>query len=151
MITLVASETQTRLLGRRLGRLLSGADVVCLFGELGAGKTTLTQGLAAGMGYKGRVTSPTFGLAREYRGRRWSIYHLDLYRVGARQTGDIGIEEYLQDPRGVCVIEWPEAALAYYPKDRLEIRLQAIPGGRRRIFLRGLGLRSRGVVRRLKT
>lgn len=142
---------ETRALGRKLGRLLKARDLVCLYGNLGSGKTTLTQGLALGAGFSGRVTSPTFGLARVYRGRRWTVNHLDLYRVGEGETGDIGIEDYLDDPRGFCVVEWPEAGAAYWPKDRLEARLKAVAGGAgRRIAFKARGPRSRMILRRLK-
>lgn len=143
------SEDQTVSLGRRLGRLLKGWDVVCLYGELGSGKTTLVRGLAKGVGSKTRVASPTFGLARLYRAGRRTIYHLDLYRVGADQTRDIGLEEFVSDPRGICVVEWPKVGEAYYPADRLVVRLSHVRGGRRLEF-RAKGRRSREIIRRLE-
>lgn len=139
---------QTQVLGRRLGRALRGLDVVCLFGDLGAGKTTLTRGIAAGAGCKGRVMSPTFGLMRLYRGKRLILNHLDLYRVAAAETGDIGIEDFLHDPKAACVIEWPEAGAAFYPKDRLEVRLSHAVQGRRLVF-KARGKRSRELLARL--
>ena len=135
----------------RLGRLLRGLDLLCLYGTLGSGKTTLTQGLARGIGFRGRVMSPTFGLARFYPGRRLTLYHVDLYRIGADETGDIGLEDFLGDPRAACVFEWPEAAESYYPCDRLEARLSHEKGGRsRRIAFVARGPRSREILRRLK-
>ena len=122
--------SQTRALGRALGRRARPGDVILLLGDLGAGKTTLTQGIAAGAGFRGRVTSPTFGLAREYRAPKITVHHLDLYRVAESETGDIGLEEYLFDPRAFCVIEWPAAAAAYLPEDRLEVRLSRARSGR---------------------
>lgn len=151
MIVKTEKPEQTRALGRKLGRLLKARDLVCLYGNLGSGKTTLTQGLARGAGYRGRVTSPTFGLARIYRGRRLRVNHLDLYRVGEGETGDIGIEDYLDDPRGFCVIEWPEAGRSYWPQDRLEARLRPVNGGAaRRIAFKARGPRARQILRRLK-
>lgn len=150
MMLVSLSEAQTMALGQRLGRLLKGLDVVCLQGELGSGKTTLTKGIARGAGFRGGVNSPTFGLARVYRAKMISIYHLDLYRVDAGQTGDIGIEDFLTDPRGFCVVEWPEAGKAYYPADRLQVRLRHARGGRaRRIALSATGPRSRAILREL--
>ena len=140
------SEAETIELGKRLGRALRGLDVVCLYGELGAGKTTLTKGVAAALGYKGRVTSPTFGLAREYRGARFSVFHLDLYRVSGKETGDIGLEEFLNDPRAVCVIEWPEAAADFLPDDRLEVRLTTRADGGRDAALRATGPRAKEIL-----
>jgi tRNA threonylcarbamoyladenosine biosynthesis protein TsaE len=150
MLIKTASEEATRAFGKRLGKLLRGLDIVLLYGELGAGKTTLTKGLALGAGFKGRVMSPTFGLAREYRGKKMTIYHVDLYRVSFKETGDIGLEEFVNDSRAVCVVEWPQAGLAYYPKDRLEARLSVARDGARRIALKALGPRSREIVRRLE-
>ncbi len=145
------SPEQTRALGLRLGRLLKGLDLVCLYGTLGSGKTTLIQGLARGLGFRGRVMSPSFGLARAYRGKRWSLYHLDLYRVDPGETGDIGIEDYVGDPRGVCVVEWPQAGLGYFPGDRLEARLShGREPAERRIAFRALGPRGREILRRFK-
>lgn len=143
------SEAQTVALGKKLGGRLRGLDVVLLYGDLGAGKTTLTKGLAAALGYKGRVTSPTFGLAREYRGRRYCIYHVDLYRVASKETGDIGLEEFVSDPRGVAVVEWPQAGLAYFPKDRVEVRLKARKDGGRTLAFKGTGKRSKEIVAKL--
>ena len=136
-------------LGRRLGRLLKGWDVVCLYGELGSGKTTLVRGLAGGAGSKSRVASPTFGLARLYRAGRRTIYHVDLYRVGVDQTRDIGLEEFVSDPRGICVVEWPKAGEAHYPADRLVIKLSHVQGGRRLEFV-AKGPRSREIIRSLE-
>lgn len=151
MVVRSGSPQETESLGRRLGRLLKGGDLVCLYGTLGSGKTTLTKGLARGAAFQGRVMSPTFGLARVYRGARALVYHLDLYRVGPGETGDIGIEDYVSDPRAVCVVEWPEAGEAYYPRQRLEVRLAHANGGRtRRIVFKARGVRSREILRRLK-
>lgn len=147
MIFKTLGADQTRALGRRLGKALKGLDLVCLYGTLGSGKTTLTQGIARGAGFRGRVMSPTFNLVRAYRARRWTIYHVDLYRVGSDETGDIGIEDCVGDPRGVCVVEWPEAARGYYPPDRLEARLShGKKAGERRIAFKALGPRAREIL-----
>lgn len=144
-----ATPEQTRALGRALGGAARGGDVILLIGDLGAGKTTLTQGIAAGAGYKGRVTSPTFGLAREYRTKALAVYHLDLYRVAENQTADIGLEEYLYDPKAFCVVEWPAAASPYLPPDRLEIRLRHARAGRS-FELRALGPSAKTLLGRLR-
>lgn len=145
------SASETRAIGSRLGRLLRGLDLVCLSGDLGSGKTTFTQGLARGLGFKGKVTSPTFVLARVYRGAKWRINHLDLYRVEAKATGDIGIEEYSRDPRGVCVVEWPEAGSVYYPPERLDINFShGADAEERRLILKPYGPRAGAILRRLR-
>jgi len=143
------SAAETVALGRRLGKVLRGGDVVLLSGDLGSGKTTLAKGIAAGAGFRGLVASPTFTLAHTYGARRGPVYHLDLYRVAASQSGDIGIEDFLGDGSGVCLIEWPRAAEAYCPKDRLEVAIAVVPRGRRLTF-RGRGPRVGAVIKALE-
>jgi tRNA threonylcarbamoyl adenosine modification protein YjeE len=125
------SEAETIALGERLGRGLKPGALVLLRGELGAGKTTLARGLARGAGFKGRVSSPTFALAHVYRGKRLTVHHLDLYRVARGRDAELGLDELLADPGGAVVVEWPDAAGGAWPKDRLEVTLSHVPGGRR--------------------
>jgi tRNA threonylcarbamoyladenosine biosynthesis protein TsaE len=122
------AESQTVRLGELIGRSLRAGDLVLLYGELGAGKTTLVRGLARAVGYKGRVRSPTFALAHVYRGRRLNLHHLDLYRLKEGETDELGLDELLNDPRGAVVVEWPQAAR--WPKRRIEVRLAHARGGR---------------------
>lgn len=125
-----ASAAETAALGERLGRRLKAGDLVLLYGELGAGKTTLVSGLARGAGFRGRVSSPSFALAHVYRGRRLTLHHLDLYRLKGHELGEVGLDELLNDPRGAVVVEWPENA-PRWPRRRLEVRLAHAKGGRR--------------------
>ena len=151
MIVMSRSPEETRGLGERLGRGLRGLDVLCLHGDLGSGKTTFTQGLARGAGYQGRAVSPTFVLAKVYRAKKLTLYHLDLYRLAPGVTGDVGIEDYVSDPQGVCIVEWPQAGAAYYPKDRLEVYFSHEGGsGERRIAFKARGPRFRGLLKDLK-
>ena len=102
------SADETRAIGRRLARGLRAGDVVLLHGDLGAGKTTFAQGVAAGLGIAGAVQSPTFTLVNEYDGPI-RLYHLDLYRLsGSAETAGLGYEEYLAPADGVSLVEWPE-------------------------------------------
>src|SRR5471030_524953 len=116
-----AAEGETIRLGELIGRSLRAGDVVLLYGELGAGKTTMVRGLARGVGYRGRVSSPTFALAHVYRGKRLTLHHLDLYRLKKGETDELGLDELLNDPRGAVVVEWPQ--IARWPKKRVEVRL----------------------------
>lgn len=111
---------KTVVVGKTLGSLLRPGDVVCLYGELGAGKTRLAQGVARGLDIVGLVTSPTFTIINEYQGRL-PFYHMDFYRLGdALELEDLGYEEYFYGA-GVTVIEWPERAAELLPTARLDI------------------------------
>lgn len=144
-------EDETRRLGSRVGRRLRGGDVVLLIGELGTGKTTFTQGVARALGCRDNATSASFVLARTYRGRRWRLHHLDLYRLEEAGSGDVGLEEYLSDPEAATVIEWPAAGRGYLPPDRLEVRFaHAAPEGARRLSFAATGARSREILRALE-
>lgn len=130
-------------LGRRLGQLLAGGGVVALSGELGAGKTTLVQGLAAGLGIQDRVTSPTFTLVNEYQGRQGRrLLHIDLYRLGERpenalaESATFGLSDLLggsdlwqgDADQPVVAVEWAERVAALLPADYLEVRLAHVDG-----------------------
>jgi tRNA threonylcarbamoyladenosine biosynthesis protein TsaE len=102
------SPDETEALGESWGRAAQHGFVVALSGDLGAGKTQLVKGLARGLGFGGRVHSPTFTLVNEYAGGRLTLFHLDLYRLQTEeQIHEAGLDEYLQ-PDGVAVIEWAE-------------------------------------------
>lgn len=102
------SQAETIALGERLGRVLEGGDVLVLTGDLGAGKTQLTKGIAAGLGITADVTSPTFTIQMVYEGGRLPLFHFDLYRLeDPDQLEDTGLFDVLGQ-EGVCVIEWGE-------------------------------------------
>jgi tRNA threonylcarbamoyladenosine biosynthesis protein TsaE len=121
-VTAVAPTAEhTRTIGRSIAALLRAGDVVIVAGELGAGKTTFTQGLAAGLGVTDPVVSPTFTLAREYEGRL-RLVHVDLYRLDrAQEVLDLGLEDVADD--AVLVVEWGDIAVAYLTPEHLEVRL----------------------------
>ena len=102
------SEEETEALGRRLGEILDQSTVVAFTGDLGAGKTAFTRGLAKGLDIPDRVTSPTFTIVNEYEGGRLPLFHFDMYRLSsADELFDIGWEDYLARG-GVCVVEWSD-------------------------------------------
>jgi tRNA threonylcarbamoyladenosine biosynthesis protein TsaE len=130
---------ETEALGRRLGELLRSRDVVALSGDLGAGKTVLARGIAAGVGASGYIASPTFTFIREYHGPL-TVYHVDLYRIERpAQLDDLGLDEIL-DSEGVVVMEWAEKAGALLPAAHLWIELRFGDGDE----VRTLDLRPRG-------
>ena len=107
--TITRSPEETTALGERWAAEAKAGWVIGLSGDLGAGKTQLVKGLARGLGCRGKVTSPTFGLINEYTGGRLPLAHLDLYRLDTREhIIGAGLEPYLDQPEGVAVIEWIE-------------------------------------------
>lgn len=102
------SAQETEALGERLAARLRPGDVIAYTGDLGAGKTAFTRGMARGLGVVGRVTSPTFTIVNEYEGGRLPLFHFDLYRMDSpEELFDIGWEDYLARG-GVCAVEWSE-------------------------------------------
>ncbi|MBP3893237.1 MAG: tRNA (adenosine(37)-N6)-threonylcarbamoyltransferase complex ATPase subunit type 1 TsaE [Atopobiaceae bacterium] len=122
--TFVTSATdETIALGERLGRLLRAGDTLVLTGDLGAGKTQLTKGIARGMGIEDDVTSPTFNILMVYEGSTMPLYHFDLYRLDdPEQLEDIGFYDALEGD-GPCVIEWGEQFADEIGPQRLEVYL----------------------------
>jgi tRNA threonylcarbamoyladenosine biosynthesis protein TsaE len=117
------SVDETRALGAALAELARPGDLVLLAGDLGAGKTALTQGIGRSLGITDTITSPTFTLAREYQtGRLW-LHHLDVYRLEQmEEVFDVGLPEML-DEGALTVIEWGDAIIPTLPADYLEVRL----------------------------
>ena len=123
MEVLSHSTTETEALGEALARRLAPGAVVAYRGDLGAGKTAFTRGLARGLGCTGRVTSPTFTVVNEYPGRI-PLFHFDLYRLGgADELFDIGWEDYL-DRGGVCAVEWSERGADALPPDAVTVSIR---------------------------
>jgi len=131
---------ETRTIGAELSRRLRGGDVVLLWGNLGAGKTTLTQGIARGLGVEGVVQSPTFTLVAEYDaphlGLDAQLIHIDLYRlVGAADLDSVGLDEYLEQQDAVVVVEWPDRAdVATFPP-HWSVRIEIAGDDQRRITI----------------
>lgn len=133
----LSSPAAMRAFGRAFARRLNAGDVVLLHGDLGAGKTTLTQGIAAGLGVRDVVQSPTFTLVQEHQGRSLTLYHLDLYRLeDPSELESIGYEMYLEPPGGVSVIEWPERASEWLPQVFWLIEIAHVGVDRRRLSYR---------------
>ena len=105
MEIITKSSEETIAAAKEFAAGLCGGDVVLLSGELGAGKTTFTKGIALALGVKERITSPTFTIVKEYEGEKLRLYHMDMYRLSGDIT-ELGLEEYLGREDGVSVIEW---------------------------------------------
>ena len=132
------SEAETEDLGRRLAAVLPPGAVVAYRGGLGMGKTAFTRGLARGLGYEGRVTSPTFTIVNEYEGNL-PLFHFDMYRLGDEdELFDIGWEDYL-NRGGVCAVEWSERITGALPPETITVTISRCPENEdwRRITIEG--------------
>ena len=108
MTVITKSPEQTEMLGKKLAAFLRPGDVIAYYGDLGAGKTAFTRGLAAGLGIREAVTSPTYTIVNEYLSGRMPLFHFDMYRLSSsEELFDIGWEDYLARG-GVCAVEWSE-------------------------------------------
>lgn len=142
------SPEETRNFGRKLASFLKPGDVLTLTGDLGAGKTCLTQGIGQGLKIKRAINSPTYNIIKEYQGQ-YPLYHFDLYRIEEEEMVELGYEEYFYGD-GITVIEWPQRAGDLLPKERLEIELDK-QGEEKRVFhLVPYGLRGKEIVERLE-
>jgi tRNA threonylcarbamoyladenosine biosynthesis protein TsaE len=151
MFSLVSSSPeQTWRIGKALGARLKPGDTVCLYGDLGAGKTSFAYGIALGLEVKEQyVTSPTFTFVNEYEGRA-PFYHIDLYRLkGSEDLENIGFDEYIESD-GVTVIEWAERAENELPEECLSVYLTFVSESSREIGFLGEGERYRRLVDEVK-
>ncbi|MEE9248222.1 MAG: tRNA (adenosine(37)-N6)-threonylcarbamoyltransferase complex ATPase subunit type 1 TsaE [Dehalococcoidia bacterium] len=143
-----ATPEETQRLGRALGEALEGCEALLMTGELGAGKTCLTQGIAWGLGVGEYARSPTFVLISEYQGRM-TLYHIDLYRLDdIKEMEDLGLEEYFERG-GVCVVEWAEKAAPILPPENLAIKIDVDGVNNRTITLEARGQRHQALLDRL--
>ena len=133
------SVEETERLGQRLGETLRGGEVVAYLGELGAGKTAFTRGLARGLGISMRVTSPTYTIVNEYTGGRLPLFHFDMYRLGSEEElFDIGWEDYLARG-GVCAVEWSENVSGAM-EDAITVQIEKTSDEGRKITIEGSAL-----------
>lgn len=145
-----ASPADTRALGQKLGAVLKPGDLVCLQGDLGAGKTTFTQGVAAGWGSIDEVSSPTFVLVNIYRREQDNnrLHHLDTYRLeSAAEADELDIDLMLQ--QGPALVEWPERIAESLPADRLWVSLAHKTETAREITLQAFGRRAKELLEAL--
>jgi tRNA threonylcarbamoyladenosine biosynthesis protein TsaE len=139
---------QTQDLGKELGKFAREGDIFLLSGDLGTGKTCLTQGIAWGLGVKEYAFSPSFVLIREYHGRL-PLYHIDFYRLNSiEEIIDLTLEEYLYS-NGICVIEWAEKGITVLPSDNLSVSLEYIANADmdRKVQLQPNGARYKELIK----
>lgn len=139
---------KTQALGAFIAPLLKRGDVVLLEGDLGAGKTTLTAGVAKALHIKDEVISPTFNIMKCYFKGDIPLYHIDAYRL-ENQNIEIGLDEYIEGD-GVCFIEWPQFIKPLIPDDYLEITLSNIGDNNRKITLKSDSSRFGSLINKVK-
>lgn len=151
MLKIISNSAEaTHKIGEKLGKLLSKGNILCLSGDLGAGKTALTQGIAKGMGVNEYVTSPTYTIINEYQGRI-PLYHFDVYRLNdVEEMYELGYEEYFFGD-GAVVVEWADIVRDIVPEERLWITiLHAKDENSREIILEPTGETYEEIVKGLE-
>lgn len=134
----------------KLGTLLQPYDVILLNGDLGAGKTTFTQGLARGLAIKRPIKSPTFTLIREYQTGRLPLYHMDMYRLENAAANDLDLSDYFAQP-AVIVIEWSQFISEQLPTQYLQIELQYLGLTQRQLAAQAVGARFQELLAQWQT
>ena len=129
---------ETKALGKEIAENVSGGEIFCLKGELGAGKTTFSQGFLRGLGVEGALTSPTFVVMKEYAIKDENlklkkIYHIDTYRVESEDVLNLGWEGMIKDKENIILVEWPEKIKDIIPKDAVWLEFESIDEKKRKI------------------
>lgn len=131
--------------GKKIGTLLKGGDIILLYGELGSGKSTLVKGIAEVLGVKETTNSPTFSIMNVYEAKKDNInklVHADTYRMrDQKDLEDIGIDEYMCDENSVCIFEWPDKlGDIMHKREPIKITIEYLDKERRRINVEGVGM-----------
>lgn len=142
------SEEESKQLARKLAEYLSPGDVLTLEGDLGAGKTTFTKGIAEGLGVRQIVSSPTFTIVKEYEGSL-PLYHMDAYRLEYSEE-DVGFSEYFNGD-GVSVVEWAQFIDEFLPAERLDIEINYLDENKRKITFYPQGKYFKKIIKDLTT
>jgi len=129
------SYEETENLGAKIADLLKAGDVIVLNGDLGVGKTTLTRGIARGLGIKRNVKSPTFTLIREYQDGRVPLYHMDAYRLESSPNEDLGFDEYFEGD-GITIVEWPQFIKDEIPEEHISINITRLSDDERQVVFK---------------
>ena len=134
------SADDTRMVGENFAKKLKPGDFIALFGELGGGKTTFTQGLVRGLGIKKRIISPTFIILREYKipDNTGNFYHIDLYRINIEEheVPELGLDDIINEKKDIVLVEWAEKMGDNLPKNRWEVNFEYIDDDKRQIIIK---------------
>lgn len=153
LTTLLPDAAAMHQMGKLLGQVLPAGSTLLLSGELGSGKTTLVQGIGAGLGITEPISSPTFILLNEYLEGRVPLYHLDLYRLQTAEADALFLENYwsgLEVPLGIVAIEWSER-LSHLPSEYLDIQLSLHGSGGRHLKMASVGLQASEWLETIRT
>jgi tRNA threonylcarbamoyladenosine biosynthesis protein TsaE len=147
---ILRSLEDTKEFGIKLGNALKPGDILCLNGDLGAGKTTLTKSIGRGLGVEDYITSPTFALINEYEGK-FPVYHFDTYRLEEiEEIDDLGFDEYIYG-KGVSIIEWADKIEKALPREKMIIEIKKGKEENERILsIKGFGNRYEEIIEELK-
>lgn len=145
------NEAKMKELGEKIGRSLSGGTTIELVGDVGAGKTTLTKGIAVGMGVDEVIQSPTFTISRSYQaGRNLQLVHYDFYRLKDAGIMADELAEAVAEPNAVVVVEWGDVVAGVLPNDRLSVFIRSVSEAEREIELKAYGDRAQLLAEELK-
>ena len=134
---ITASEEETELFAEELSLIIKGSDIICYFGEVGAGKTVFTRGLCKGLGVTGYVNSPSYIILNQYEGKKYSIFHYDLYRISdVEELTEIGFYDFAGESGSITIIEWSEKLGDELPEKRIEIAIEVIDETKRKFKIK---------------
>ena len=130
---ITTSEEETELFAEKVSELIQDGDIVCYFGEVGAGKTVFTRGLCKGLGVTGYVNSPSYIILNQYKGEKYNIFHYDLYRISdVEELTEIGFYDFAGKEDSITIIEWSEKLVDELPKKRVDIIIEVIDENKRK-------------------
>lgn len=151
--TITKNLDETRYLGNRLGDLIKNKGIlICLYGDIGAGKTTFVKSLAEKLGIKEKITSPSFVILNEYHTNFVDLYHFDLYRLEEQGVKSIlnELHEYTEDENSIAIIEWAEFSSGDLPAERMEINIKYLEETQREFTIRSYGHKYEKIVCKLQ-
>ena len=142
------NKNETQELGRIIAKFSFRGEVITLRGQLGAGKTTFSQGFASGLGIQGVINSPTFNIVKCYFNSYIPLYHIDAYRLEDLHQ-DLGLEEYIEGD-GVCLVEWAEFIEEIIPNELMKINIEILENEERKITIETIGNKYNELLKKVK-
>ena len=137
---------ETKTLARKIAKALKGGEILFFEGPIGAGKTVMVKEIGKSFGVKKTPVSASFSLLKKYKGKKFNLYHADLFRLEEGEMFNLGFEEMLEEQNAVLLIEWPEPAKNFFPKSRLEIKVTLLEGDKREITLKAIGKTAQNLL-----